>query len=155
MFSYVSVAVRVPADHPIRKLRILVDTTLRELNDLLDSRYAAAGRPSIPLERILRASLLRVVYSVRSERLLMEQMDYNLLFRWCVGLNVDDSVWDHSPFWFNRDRLFDGEIAQRFFEYAVLLARMRELVSDEHFSADGALLEAWASHESFRCKEGG
>lgn len=155
MFSYVSVEARVPADHPIRKLRILVDTILRELNDLLDTRYADAGRPSIPPERILRASLLQVVYSVRSERLLMEQMDYNLLFRWCVGLNVNDSVWDHSTFSFNRDRLFDGEIAQRFFEHTVLLARMRELVSDEHFSVDGTLLEAWASHKSFRRKEGG
>ncbi len=105
--------------------------------------YAEGGRPSIPPERLLRASLLQVVYSVRSERLLMEQLNYNLLFRWFVGLNIDDPVWDHSTFSFNRDRLFDAEIAQSFFEHTVLLARLSELVSDEHFSVDGTLLEAW------------
>ncbi|AHX13352.1 transposase [Dyella jiangningensis] len=154
MFSYVSVENRVPSDHPIRKLRILVDTILGELDDVLAARYAQGGRPSIPPERILRASLLQVVYSVRSERLLMEQLDYNLLFRWFVGLNVDDPVWDHSTFSFNRERLFDEAIAQQFFEHTVLLARMRELTSDEHFSVDGTLLEAWASHKSFRPKGG-
>ena len=101
-----------------------------------------------------RAALLQVVYSVRSERLLMEQLNYNLLFRWFVGLNVDDPVWDHSTFSFNRERLFDEAIAQQFFEHTVLLARMHELVSDEHFSADGTLLEAWASHKSFRPRDG-
>jgi transposase len=155
MFSYVSVEQRVPADHPIRKLRVLVDTILKELDGLLASRYAAGGRESIPPERLLRASLLQVVYSVRSERLLMEQLNYNLLFRWFVGLNIDDPVWDHSTFSFNRERLFDAEIAQRFFENTVLLARLRDLVSDEHFSVDGTLLEAWASHKSFRPKDGG
>jgi transposase len=152
-FSYVSVEDRVPVDHPIRKLRVLVDAILGELDELLAERYAEGGRPSIPPERILRASLLQVVYSVRSERLLMEQLNYNLLFRWFVGLNVDDPVWDHSTFSFNRQRLFDEAIAQHFFEHTVLLARMRELVSDEHFSVDGTLLEAWASHKSFRAKE--
>jgi transposase len=154
MFSYVSVEDRVPSDHPIRKLRILVDAVLAELDDLLAERYAEGGRPSIPPERILRASLLQVVYSVRSERLLMEQMNYNLLFRWFVGLNIDDAVWDHTTFSFNRERLFDEAVAQRFFEHTVLLARVRELVSDEHFSVDGTLLEAWASHKSFRPKDG-
>lgn len=154
MFSYVSVEDRVPADHPIRKLRVLVDTILRELDPVLASRYASTGRPSIPPERLLRASLLQVIYSVRSERLLIEQLNYNLLFRWFVGLNVDDPVWDHSTFSFNRQRLFDEEIAQRFFEHTVLLARLGELVSDEHFSVDGTLLEAWASHRSFRPKDG-
>ena len=153
MFSYVSVEERVPKDHPIRKLRILVDTILAQWDSLLSSRYAEGGRASIPPERILRASLLQVIYSVRSERLLMEQMQYNLLFRWFVGLNIDDPVWDHSTFSFNRDRLFDEEIAQAFFENTVLLARLNELVSDEHFSVDGTLLEAWASHKSFRPKE--
>lgn len=153
MFSYVSVEDRVPRDHPIRKLRVLVDAILKDLDDLLASRYAEGGRASIAPERILRASLLQVVYSIRSERLLMEQIDYNLLFRWFVGLNVDDRVWDHSTFSFNRERLFDEAIAQRFFESTVLLARMHELVSDEHFSVDGTLLEAWASHKSFRPKE--
>lgn len=155
MFSYVSVEDRVPKDHPIRKLRVLVDTILKEMDALLGSRYAAGGRESIPPERLLRASLLQVMYSVRSERLLMEQMQYNLLFRWFVGLNIDDAVWDHSTFSFNRGRLFDAEVAQRFFENTVLLARIQDLVSDEHFSVDGTLLEAWASHKSFRRKDGG
>jgi transposase len=150
MFSYVSVDERVPVDHPIRKLRVLVDAILKELDEVLASRYASGGRTSIPPERLLRASLLQVVYSVRSERLLMEQLNYNLLFRWFVGLNIDDPVWDHSTFSFNRDRLFDADIAQRFFAHTVLLARLNDLVSDEHFSVDGSLLEAWASHRSFR-----
>jgi len=154
MFSYVSVEDRLPSDHPIRKLRVLVDSILGELDGVLAARYAEGGRPSIPPERLLRAALLQVVYSVRSERLLMEQLDYNLLFRWFVGLNVDDPVWDHSTFSFNRERLFDEAIAQQFFEHTVLLARMHELVSDEHFSVDGTLLEAWASHKSFRPKDG-
>jgi transposase len=114
----------VPKDHPIRKLRVLVDGILKEMDALLGSRYAAGGRESIPPERLLRAALLQVVYSVRSERLLMEQMQYNLLFRWFVGLNIDDAVWDHSTFSFNRERLFDAEVAQRFFENTVLLARI-------------------------------
>jgi len=154
MFSYVSVEDRVPKDHPIRKFRMLVDVILAELDEVFESRYAPDGRLSIPPERLLRASLLQVIYSVRSERLLMEQLQYNLLFRWFVGLNVDDPVWDHSTFSFNRDRLFDEEIAQRFFEHTVLLARVGELVSDEHFSVDGTLLEAWASHKSYRPKDG-
>ena len=154
MFSYVSVEDRVPADHPIRKLRVLVDTILKELDGVLAARYAAGGRESIPPERLLRASLLQVVYSVRSERLLMEQLNYNLLFRWFVGLNMDDPVWDHSTFSFNRERLFDDQIAQQFFEHTVLLARLNDWVSDEHFSVDGTLLEAWASHKSFRPKDG-
>lgn len=154
MFSYVSVEDRVPKEHPIRKLRVLVDTILSEMDELLGSRYAPGGRTSIPPERLLRASLLQVVYSVRSERLLMEQMQYNLLFRWFVGLNIDDAVWDHSTFSFNRDRLFDEDVAQAFFAHTVLLARLNELVSDEHFSVDGSLLEAWASHKSVRRKDG-
>ena len=154
MFSYVSVEKRVPSDHPIRALRQLVDVLLKDLDPILERRYADSGRPSIPPERLLRAALLQVVYSVRSERLLMEQLDYNLLFRWFVGLNVDDPVWDHSTFSFNRDRLFDDEIAQRFFESTVLHAQLKDLTSNEHFSVDGSLLEAWASHKSFRRKDG-
>jgi transposase len=153
MFSYVSVDERVPADHPIRKLRVLVDTILKELDEVLASRYASSGRTSIPPERLLRASLLQVVYSVRSERLLMEQLNDNLLFRWFVGLNMDDPVWDHSTFSFNRERLFDADIAQGFFAHTVLLARLNDLVSNEHFSVDGSLLEAWASHRSFRPRD--
>ena len=155
MFSYVSVEARVPSDHPIRKLRELVDGVLREMDGLFEKRYAKAGRPSIPPERLLRASLLQVVYSVRSERLLMEQLDYNLLFRWFVGLNVDDPVWDHSTFSFNRERLFDEEVAQQFFDNTVLVAQLKQLTSNEHFSVDGTLLDAWASHKSFRPKDGG
>jgi len=150
MFSYVSVEDRVPADHPIRGLRCLVDELLKNLDSILARRYADCGRPSIPPERLLRAALLQVIYSVRSERLLMEQLNYNLLFRWFVGLNVDEPVWDHSTFSFNRDRLFDDEIAQRFFESTVLHAQVKDLISSEHFSVDGSLLEAWASHKSFR-----
>jgi transposase len=155
MFSYVSVDERVPSDHPIRKLRELVDGVLAEMDPLFERRYAKTGRPSIPPERLLRASLLQVVYSVRSERLLMEQLDYNLLFRWFVGLNIDDPVWDHSTFSFNRERLFDEEVAQQFFDNTVLVAQLKQLTSNEHFSVDGTLLEAWASHKSFRPKDGG
>ncbi len=155
MFSYLSVEERVPVDHPIRGLRCLVDGLLKSLDSILAQRYADCGRPSIPPERLLRAALLQVIYSVRSERLLMEQLNYNLLFRWFVGLNVDEPVWDHSTFSFNRDRLFDDEIAQRFFESTVLHAQVRGLVSSEHFSVDGSLLEAWASHKSFRPKDDG
>jgi transposase len=155
MFSYVSVDARVPSDHPIRKLRELVDGVLREMDGLFEARYAKTGRPSIPPERLLRASLLQVVYSVRSERLLMEQLDYNLLFRWFVGLNVDDPVWDHSTFSFNRERLFDEQVAQQFFDNTVLVAQLKQLTSNEHFSVDGTLLDAWASHKSFRPKDGG
>jgi transposase len=153
MFTYVSVEEPVPADHPSRKLRVMVDAILMEMNDVQASRYSAVGCESIPPERLLRASLLQVVYSVRSERLLMERLNYNLLFRWFVGLNVDDPAWDHSSFSFNRARLFDAEIAQRFFEHTVLLARRKDRVSDDHFSVDGTLLKAWASHKSFRPKD--
>jgi transposase len=155
VFSYASVEDRIPQDHPIRTLRLLVDTVLKELDPVFAERYAPMGRQSIPPERLLRAALLQVIFSVRSERLLMEQMQYNLLFRWFVELNIDDAVWDHSTFSFNRDRLFDEKIAQTFFANTVLLARVGELVSDEHFSVDGTLLEAWASHKSFRPKDGG
>ncbi len=154
VFSYVSVEERIPQNHPIRNLRRMVDLVLKELDQTLDSRYSPIGRPSIPPERLLRALVLQVVYSVRSERQLMEQVDYNLAFRWFIGLNVDDPVWDHSTFSFNRERLFDAEIAQRFFEHTVLLAEITGLASDEHFSVDGTLLKAWASQKSFRCKDG-
>jgi transposase len=154
IFAYVSIEKRVPEDHPIRALRELVDKLLKDLDPIFEKRYSAFGRPSIPPERLLRASLLQVIYSVRSERLLMEQLNYNLLFRWFVGLNIDDEVWDHSTFSFNRDRLFDDEIAQRFFDSTVLHAQVKGLISSEHFSVDGTLLEAWASHKSFRPKDG-
>jgi transposase len=152
MFSYVSVESRVPAGHPIRKLRVVVDTILSEMDADFAALYSVIGRPSIPPERLLRASLLQVVYTIRSERMLMERLDYDLLFRWFVGLNIDDPVWDHSTFSFNRERLFSAQMAQKFFEHTVLLAQLFDLASDEHFTVDGTLLEAWASHKSFRPK---
>src|SRR5438445_580206 len=154
LWSYGPLEGRIPSDHPLRPLRAMGDTILGELSPQFDQLYSKVGRPSIPPEHLLCASLLQVVYSVRSERLLMEQLDYNLLFRWFVGLNIDDRVWDHSTFSFNRDRLFDDEVAQRFFESTVLQAQLRGLTSDEHFSVDGTLLEAWESHKSFRPKDG-
>lgn len=153
MFSYISPEARVPHDHPLRIIRRLVDTILVELSPEFDALYARTGRPSVPPEKLLRALLLQVLYTVRSERLLMEQLDYNLLFRWFVGLNMDDPVWDPTTFSKNRQRLLDGEIAQRFFARVLDHARQRDLLSDDHFTVDGTLIEAWASLKSFRPKD--
>ena len=153
MFSYLSPERRVPADHPLRTLRPMVDLALGNLSGLFDSMYAAHGRPSIPPEKLLRALILQLLYSVRSERQLMEQLDYNLLFRWFVGLNADEPVWDATVFSKNRDRLLDGDIAQAFFAEVLELAREHRLLSDEHFTVDGTLLEAWAGHKSFKPKD--
>jgi transposase len=153
MFSYLSPEERVPADHPLRPLRAMVDKALLALSPRFAKLYAPIGRPGIPPERLLRALLLQVLYTIRSERLLMEQLDYNLLFRWFVGLNLDDAVWDVTVFTKNRDRLLDGEIAQAFFEQVLQQARAAKLLSDEHFTVDGTLIEAWASHKSFRRKD--
>jgi transposase len=150
MFSYVSLEERIPADHPLRAIRRLVDQVLRAMSVEFDGLYAAMGRPSIPPERLLRALLLQVFYSVRSERLLMEQLDYNLLFRWFVGLEIDDAVWNHAVFSKNRDRLLNQELAQMFF--AQVKAQAAGLLSDEHFTVDGTLIEAWAGQRSFRPK---
>jgi len=155
MFSYISAEKRVPADHPLRKVRELVDAALEKLSADFDRLYSDIGRPSIPPERLLRALLLQYFYGIRSERLLMEQLDYNLLFRWFVGLQMDDPVWVPTTFTKNRSRLLEGEIAQRFLEQTIALAQERGLTSDEHFSVDGTLLEAWASQKSFRPKGGG
>ncbi len=152
MFSYVSLEQRVPSDHPLREVRKLTDTVLDSLSPELDALYAASGRPSIAPEYILRALLLQVFYSVRSERLLVEQIDYNLLFRWFVGLGMDDAVWNHAVFSKNRDRLLTSEVAQRFFAEVNLLAK--KFMSDEHFTVDGTLIQAWASQKSFRPKDG-
>lgn len=151
MFSYLSPEERVPQDHPLRPIRRLVDRVLKELSPDFDRLYAKVGRPSVPPEKLLRALLLQVLYTIRSERLLMEQLDYNLLFRWFVGLNMDDRVWDPTTFSKNRERLLRGEIAQRFFAQA--LAEARPLLSDEHFTVDSTLIEAWASLKSFRRKD--
>jgi transposase len=153
-FSYVRLETRIAADHPSRSIRELVDRALRELSLAFDRVYAREGRPSIPPERLLRALLLQAFYTVRSERQLMEQLDYNLLFRWFVGLSADDPVWDATVFCKNRDRLLEGDIAAKFFASVLNLPQVRSLLSSEHFSVDGTLIEAWASMKSFVPKEG-
>ncbi len=154
VFSYLSPEERVPSDHPLRPIRQMVDQVLVELSSDFDRLYARTGRPSVPPEKLLRALLLQVLYTVRSERLLMEQLDYNLLFRWFVGVNMDDPVWDPTTFTKNRQRLLDGEIAERFFERVLMQARTQGLLSDEHFTVDSTLIETWASLKSFRRQDG-
>ena len=153
MFSYVSPEHRVPQEHPLRVIWVLADAALQELSPRFADLYSRVGRPSIAPEKLLRALLLQILYTIRSERLLIEQLDYNLLFRWFVGLSMDDEVWDHSVFSKNRDRLLDGDIATGFLTKVVDLARSHHLVSDEHFTVDGTLIEAWASQKSFQKKE--
>jgi transposase len=150
MFSYVSPEERVPSDHPLRAIRRMTDAIFERLSPRFDRLYSSMGRPSIPPEKLLRALLLQGLYTVRSERLLMEQLQYNLLFRWFVGLSMDDPVWDATTFTKNRDRLLEGEIATAFFAQVLVEAKAAGLVSDEHFTVDGTLLEAWASQKSFR-----
>jgi len=152
MWSYVPMERRIPADHPLRRMRPLVDAVLRELSPQFDGLYSRVGRPSIAPEKLLRALLLQVLYTVRSERLLMEQLDYNLLFRWFVGLEMDDPIWDPTVFTKNRERLLTGDIAQAFFDRVVAQARQQGLLSDEHFTVDGTLVEAWAGLKSFKRK---
>ncbi|HEX6822368.1 MAG TPA: IS5 family transposase, partial [Candidatus Sulfotelmatobacter sp.] len=153
VFSYISPDKRVRKDHPLRPIRTMVDEILKQLSPQFDKMYAKVGRPSIPPEQLLRAQLLQMFYSVRSERLLMEEMDYNILFRWFVGLNLDDPVWDATVFTKNRDRLLEAEVAKEFLERVVAQAREQGWMSDEHFSVDGTLLEAWASLKSFQRKD--
>jgi transposase len=153
MFSYVSLENRVPKKHPLRKVRVLVDAALQEMDGALTIMYSHVGRPSIPPEYLIRALLVQIFYSIRSERLLMEQLDYNLLFRWFVGLGVDDEVWDASVFAKNRDRLVDHEVGRGLLAAVVSQAKSKGLVSDEHFSVDGTLIQAWASIKSFRRKD--
>jgi transposase len=145
---------RIREDHPLRAIRELVDLALLKLSPTFDRLYAREGRPSIPPERLLRALLLQAFYTVRSERQLMEQLDYNLLFRWFVGLSADDRVWDATVFCKNRDRLLEGDIAAKFFASVLNLPQVRSLLSSEHFSVDGTLIEAWGSMKSFVPKEG-
>src|SRR5271166_4983997 len=154
MFSYLSPEARVRRDHPLRAIRVMVDEVLTQLSRRFDGMYATVGRPSIPPEKLLRAQLLQMLYSIRSERLLMEEMDYNLLFRWFVGLNADDAVWDATVFTKNRDRLLEADVAQEFLLRVVEQARAKGLTSDEHFTVDGTLLEAWAGAKSFQRKDG-
>jgi transposase len=145
---------RVRKDHPLRIIRAMVDEVLSGLSRRFDSMYAKVGRPSIPPEKLLRAQLVQMLYSIRSERLLMEEIDYNLLFRWFVGLNADDEVWDATTFTKNRDRLLEADVAKEFLAQVVAQARAKGLTSDEHFTVDGTLLEAWASLKSFQAKDG-
>ena len=152
MFSCVTLEQRVPWDHPLREIRRLTDAVLTTLDASFDALYSASGRPSIAREYVLRALLLQAFYSVRSERQLVEQLDHNLLFRWFVGLGMDDVVWNHAVFSKNRDRLLTSEVAQRFFAEVNRLAK--RFMSDEHFTVDGTLIQAWTSQKSFRRKDG-
>jgi transposase len=154
MFSYISAERRVPEDHPLRAIRPMVDVALRNMGPQFDAMYAKVGRPSIAPEKLLRALLLQVLYTVRSERMLMEQLNYNLLFRWFVGMNIDDPVWDVTVFTKNRERLFAAGVANTLFAEVLAQARRRALLSSEHFTVDGTLIEAWAGHKSFKRKDG-
>ena len=153
MFSYLSPEDRVPAKHPLRPIRSMVDVALKNLSPVFAALYSSMGRPSIAPEKLLRALLLQVLYTVRSERMLMERLEYNLLFRWFIGLNMDEPVWVPTVFTKNRERLWEGDIAERFFNEVLKQAEAANLLSDEHFSVDGTLIEAWASHKSFQRKD--
>jgi transposase len=155
LFSFSKLEDFVPSDHPLRAVRELVNEALGALNGLFNEIYADSGRASIPPEKLLRAMLIQVFFSVRSERQLMEQVRYNLLYRWFIGLAIDDAVWDHSTFSKNRDRLLEHKVVESFFTEVMTLADKRQLLSKEHFSVDGTLIQAWASHKSFMPKDGG
>src|ERR671921_1991776 len=150
MFSYVSPEERVPPNHPLRPIREMVDESLKALSPVFDQMYASFGRPSIAPEKLLRALLLQMLYSIRSERMLMEQLEYNLLFRWFVGLSANEPVWHPTVFTKNRDRLLNGAVSEDFFNQIVGQARSSRLLSDEHFTVDGTLIEAWAGQKSFK-----
>ena len=154
MFSYLSPEMRVPADHPLRPIRLMVDRLLVRLDPQFEKMYSAMGRPSIAPEKLLRALLLQIFFSIRSERLLMEMLAYNLLFRWFVGMNMDEDVWVPTVYSKNRDRLLAGNIAEVFFDEVLAEAKDANLLSDEHFTVDGTLIEAWAGMKSFRPKDG-
>ncbi len=154
MFSYVSLESRVPANHPLRGIKGLLDEALGGMSREFDRVYASEGRPSIPPERLVRASALQVLYSIRSERLLCEQLDYNLLFRWFVGLSIDEPIWDHSSFTKNRDRLIEAKVARKLLRRVVRKAKAAHLLSNEHFSVDGTLIESWAAVKSMRRRDG-
>jgi transposase len=153
LFGYGSLEERVPQEHPLRPIRAMVDEALKALHGHFDELYEEDGRKSIPPERLLRALLLQMLYSIRSERMLMEQMQYNLLYRWFVGLSMNEPVWHPTVFSKNRDRLLEGEIAEEFFRVVLRQARRKRLLSDEHFTVDGTLIEAWAGHKSFQLKD--
>src|SRR5205823_90338 len=154
MFSYVTPEARVRPDHPLRPIRRMTDAALERLSPRFARLYSTTGRPSIPPEQLLRALLLQILYSIRSERLLVEELDYSVLYRWFVGLSMDDPIWDATTFTKNRDRLMHGDIAGDFCAEVLAAIRADGLLSDEHFTVDGTLLEAWASHKSFKPKDG-
>ena len=154
LFSYVDLEARVRRDHPLRAVRAIVNEALGALKGEFAALYSPIGRPSIPPEKLLRAMLLQALYSIRSERLLMERLEYDLLFRWFVGIGVDDPAWDHSTFSKNRDRLLEGDIAAKFLAAVLAQPRVKRLLSSDHFSVDGTLIEAWASMKSVRPKDG-
>jgi transposase len=153
IFSYLSPEQRVRADHPLRAIRVMADQALENMSPRFDATYAQTGCPSIPPEKLLRVQLLQMLYSVRSERLLMEEIDYSMLFRWFVGLNLDEPVWDVTVFTKNRNRLLEGDVAREFLGEVVQQAQQKNLTSDEHFTVDGTLIEAWASLKSFQRKD--
>jgi transposase len=153
LFTTVHLESFVPKDHPLRSIKLLIDDSLRGLTGLFEKIYSERGRESIPPERLIRAQLLQVLYSIRSERQLVEQIQYNLLFRWFVGLTIDDTVWDHSTFSANRDRLIENDVMGNLFEEVITLARQKDLLSEDHFSVDGTLIRAWASQKSFIPKD--
>lgn len=155
LFSYRTLEERVPASHPLRTIRRMADEVLATISDRLAPLYSTVGRPSIPPEVLLRALLIQLLYSVRSERMLVEQLEYNLLFRWFVGFDMDAEVFDATSFTKNRKRMLDGEVSREFFAAVVEMARAKRLMSDEHFTVDGTLVEAWASHKSFRRRDSG
>src|SRR5208337_608787 len=153
LFSYGSLEERVPADHPLRPIRTMVDEALKSMDGRFEEIYGEDGRRSIPPERLLRALLLQMFYTIRSERMLMEQLEYNLLFRWFVGLSANEPVWHPTVFTKNRDRLLEGAVAEEFFSLVVNQAQAKRLLSDDHFTVDGTLIEAWASQKSFQTKK--
>jgi len=153
MYSYLSPEERVRANHPLRAIRAMADQALNNMSERFDTMYATTGRPSIPPEKLLRAQLIQMLYSIRSERLLVEEIDYSMLFRWFVGMNLDEPVWDVTVFTKNRNRLLEGDVAREFLCEVIAQAQTKGLTSDEHFTVDGTLIEAWASLKSFQCKD--
>lgn len=153
MYSYLSPEERVRANHPLRAIRAMADEALKNMSARFDTMYAKTGRPSIPPEKLLRAQLIQMLYSIRSERLLVEEIDYSMLYRWFIGMNLDEPVWDVTVFTKNRDRLLEGDVAREFLCEVIAQAQAKGLTSDEHFTVDGTLLEAWASLKSFQRKD--
>jgi transposase len=153
LYSYIPLEARIPAKHPLRKIKEIIDSVLEEMDQEFDALYSHTGRPSVPPELLLKALFLQVLYGIRSERLLLEQIDFNFLYRWFVGLKADTRIWDETVFSKNRERLLKGEIADKLFERVIAIAERKKLISNEHFTVDGTLVEAWASLKSFQKKD--